>query len=161
MGPKLSRHAAQEFGPGKTDVIFCPEGDEVYYYKSWRHDLSDYPHLKETKPLYFKLCPFHQMKKNRQWEGEVRISGVPEKYQTRVLQTAENVSREAYHRDPMHRILNIKENKKEIIIYASENQLAQKIAKKVSESFKNNFSKPKISRGRDSDAVLIIMEWSK
>ena len=160
-GIKLSRHAEQEFGPGKTDIIFCPEGDEVYYYKSWHHDLRDYPYLKETKPVYFKLCPFHQMKKNRQWEGEVRISDVPEKYRERVLQTAENVSREAYRRDPMDRILNIKQSKKEITIYTSENQLAQKIARKITASFKNNFTKPKISRAAGSDAVLIVMGWGK
>lgn len=160
-GLKLSRHAEAEFGPGRTDIIFCPEGPEVYYYKSWHHNLLRYPYLKETKPVYFKLCPFHQMKKNRQWEGEVRISDVPEKYRAQVLQTAENVSREAYRRDPMHRILNIKSAKKEIIIYTSENQLAQKIARKISESFKNNFSRPKISRGRGSDAVLIVMGWGE
>lgn len=148
-----------EFGPGKTDIIFCPEGDEVYYYKSWRHSLHNYPYLKETKPLYFKLCPYHLMKKNRQWEGEVKIAGVPEKYRARVLKTAENVSSEAYRRDPMHRILDIKNTKKEIIIYTSENQLAQKIARKISQSFKNNFSKPKISRAKESDSVLIIAQW--
>lgn len=170
-GSIISRHEVEEFGPGKIDIIFCPEGDEVYYYKSWHHNLRRYPHLKETKPLRFQLCPYHQMKKNRQWEGEVRIYSVPEKYRERVLKTAENVSREAYRRDPMHRILNIKENKKEITIYTSENQLAQRMAKKIFESFKNHFfrqrrtnlrlAKPKISRGQGSDAVLITMEWIK
>ncbi len=169
MGPKLSRHAEAEFGPGKTDIIFCPEGPEVYYYKSWHHNLRDYPYLKETKPVYFKLCTFHQMKKNRQWEGEIRISGVPEKYSAQVLQTAENVSQEAYRRDPMDRILSIKQTKKEITIYTSENQLAQKITRKIVASFKNKFfrpgrtslglAKPKISRARESDAVLIVMGW--
>lgn len=159
MGPKLPRHAEAEFGPGKTDIIFCPEGPEVYYYKSWHHNLLRYPYLKETKPIHFKLCPFHQMKKNRQWEGEIRISGVPDKERNQVLQTAENVSREAYRRDPMDRILNIKTTKTEIIIYTSENQLAQKITRKIIASFKNKFSKPKISRARDSDAVLIVMGW--
>ena len=161
MGSKLSRHAEAEFGPGRTDIIFCPEGDEVCYYKSWHHNLRRYPYLKETKPIHFKLCPFHQMKKNKQWEGEIRISGVPDKEQGRVLQTAENVSREAYRRDPMDRILNIKTSAKEIIIYTSENQLAQKIARKITASFKNKFSKPKISRARESDAVLIVMGWAK
>ena len=161
MGLKLSRHAEAEFGPGKTDIIFCPEGDEVYYYKSWHHNLRRYPYLKETKPIHFKLCPFHQMKKNRQWEGEIRISGAPDKEQDRILRTAEGVSDEAYRRDPMDRILNMKISKTEIIIYTSENQLAQKITRKVAASFKNHFSKPKISRAKGSDAVLIAMGWEK
>ncbi len=159
MGPIISRHEAQEFGPGKIDVIFCPEGDEVYYFKSWHHNLGNYHYLKETKPLRFKLCPFHQMKKNRQWEGEIRISNPPEKYKSQIVSTAEGVSREAYRRDPMHRILDMKTAKDEIKIYVSENQLAQKISKKILHSFKNRFSKPKIHKAKGGDPVLITMEW--
>lgn len=159
MGPILSRHEVEEFGPGKVDIIFCPEGDEVYYYKSWHHNLGNYHYLKETKPLRFKLCPFHEMKKNRQWEGEIRISDLPEKYKSQIVGTAQGVSREAYRRDPMHRILDIKASKNEIIIYVSENQLAQKISRKIFQSLKNHFSKPKIHKGRNADPVLITMEW--
>lgn len=149
----------EEFGPGKTDIILCPEGSEVYYYKSWHHNLRNYPHLSETKPLRFKLCPYHLMKQNRQWEGEVRISGVPEKYRGQVLKTAEGVSDEAYRRDPMHRILSVKSAKKEIFIYTSENQLALRIVKKIFSSLKNRFAKPKIHKAKGSDPVLITMEW--
>ena len=158
-GPKLSRQEADEFGPGKTDIIFCPEGSEVYYYKSWHHNLRRYPYLKETKPVRFKLCPYHQMKKNRQWEGEVRVAGVPEKYRGQILKTAEGVSGEAYRRDPMHRILNIKNTNKELVIYTSENQLASRIAKRVSESVKNHFFKPETHKAKGGDPVLITMEW--
>ena len=158
-GPKLSRHDAEEFGPGKLDILFCSEGDEVYYRKSWHHNLRRYPYLKETKPVRFKLCPYHQMKKNRQWEGEVRVAGVPEKYREQILKTAEGVSGEAYRRDPMHRILNIKNTNKELVIYTSENQLASRIAKRVSESVKNHFFKPETHKDKGGDPVLITMEW--
>jgi hypothetical protein len=159
MGPILSRHEVEEFGPGKVDIIFCPEGEEVYYYKSWHHGLADYPYLKENKPVRFKLCPFHEMKKNHQWEGEIRVLGLPEKYQPQIVSTAEGLSREAYRRDPMHRILDIKTSENEIKIYVSENQLTQKISKKIFQSLKNHFSKPKIHKGRGADPVLITMEW--
>ncbi|MBI1956950.1 MAG: hypothetical protein HYS44_00620 [Candidatus Niyogibacteria bacterium] len=157
-GPKLSRHAMEEFGPGKTDVILCPEGDAVYYYKSWHHDLEKYRELRETKAVTFKLCPFHEMKKNRQWEGEVNIFGVPEEFRAELLQGAKNLSNEAQRRDPMHRILDIKTTKDAISIFTSENQLAQQIAKRIRETHKHHIEE-KIHRAKESDAVLITMKW--
>lgn len=94
-GFKLSRHDVEEFGPGKIDIIFCREGDAVYYYKSWHHNLRRYKYLSESKDIRFKLCPYHEMKKNRQWEGEIRIGGVPSKFKSSIKKTAEGISREA------------------------------------------------------------------
>lgn len=159
-GFKLSHHDSEEFDSGKIDIMFCPEGDAVYYYKSWHHNLRKYQHLSENKNVQFKLCPFHLMKKNRQWEGEVRVIGVPIKFRAEVKKAARNMSDEAYRRDPMHRILNIKETRKEFIIFTSENQLARHIAKKIAQSHKNHFSK-RIHKGKSSDPVLIIMEWKE
>lgn len=160
-GLKLSRHEAEEFGPGKTDIILCPEGDAVYYFKSWHHSLRRYRYLSEDKDIRFELCLFHQMKKNRQWEGEVRITGIPPRFKTDIKKTAEGRSQEAYRRDPMHRILDIKEGKEGLRIFTSENQLARRIAKKIASSLKKHISRPKIHKGKGSDPVLITMEWKE
>ena len=141
--------------------MFCPEGDTVYYYKSWHHNLLRYKHLSESKDVRFKLCPYHEMKKNRQWEGEIRIAGVPVKLLGEIKKAAEKMSEEAYRRDPMHRILDTKETKKELKIFTSENQLARHIAKKIFASFKKHFPKPKIHKAKGADPVLITMEWQE
>lgn len=160
-GFKLSRHDVEEFGSGKTDIMFCSEGDTVYYYKSWHHNLRRYRYLSENKAVRFILCPYHEMKKNRQWEGEVRVAGVPAKFVGEIKKAAEKMSEEAYRRDPMHRILDMKETKKELQIFTSQNQLARHIAKKIFASLKKHFSKPKIHKAKGADPVLITMEWQE
>lgn len=156
--PKIARHEIEEFGPGKKDIIFCPKGDAIYYYKSWHHNLEDYQFLKENKNLRFALCPFHQMEKNKTWEGEVRIINGNEEKLNQVLALAKNFAHRAYLKDPMHRILKIKKGKNTLSIFVSENQLAERMAKKINESFKNLFSKPKIHRGKGEDPFLIVLE---
>ena len=157
--PAFSRAEAEEFGPGKTDIILCQKGDAVYYYKSWHHDLEHYRELSEDKALTFKLCPFHEMKKKRQWEGEVRIMGVPTALRREMILAAENLSDEARRRDPMHGILDIKSKKDSIQIFTSENQLANRIARRIENSHKRHLAR-RIHHGRESDAVLITLEWS-
>lgn len=158
---KISRHEVEEFGPGKKDLIFCPKGDAIYYYKSWHHNLKDYKFLKENKNVRFALCPFHQMEKNRVWEGEIRIKNLSEEKLGQVLALAKNFAHRAYLKDPMHRIIKIKKEKDNLYIFISENQLTERLAKKISESFKNLFLKPKIHRGKDSDPFLITLEVLK
>ena len=36
-GEQKSRHAMEEFGPGKSGFIFCLHGEAVYFKKSWHH----------------------------------------------------------------------------------------------------------------------------
>ncbi|MBI2038847.1 MAG: hypothetical protein HYT22_00995 [Candidatus Niyogibacteria bacterium] len=156
--PSLSRRAQEEFGPGKTDIILCPEGDAVYYYKSWHHDLERYRELSETKAVTFTLCPFHEMKKNRQWEGEVRLVGVPATELREILASAQHISDEARRRDPMHGILDIKTEKNMVSIYTSENQLSGRIAKRIGESHKHHLAR-RFHHGKESDVFLITLEW--
>lgn len=153
-----SRTDAEEFGPGKAGVVFCSEGDAAYYDKSWHHDLEKYRALSEEKAVAFKLCPFHIMKKNRQWEGEVRLMGIPEDAKSDMLRAAENISSEARRRDPMHGILDIATKNTTTSIYTSENQLAQRIAKRIQESHKHHVAHT-IHRAAGSDAVLITLSW--
>ena len=154
-----SRRELEEFGPGKSGIILCSEGDAAYYQKAWHHDLEKYRELSEEKSVTFKLCPFHELKKSRRWEGEVRLIDIPEEFRSDILRAAENVSNEARRRDPMHGILDIQKRRNAISIYTSENQLAQKIAKRIRASHKHHILEA-IHRGKDSDAVLVLLEWN-
>lgn len=155
---KISRREFEEFGPGKKEIIFCPKGDAVYYHKSWHHAFENYKHAKETKRVQFALCPFHQMEHNRVWEGEVRISGLRKEKIAEVLSLAKNFSHRAYLKDPMHRIIKIRQDKNSLSIFTSENQLAERLAKKIHETFKNLFSRPILHRAKGGDPFLITIE---
>lgn len=158
---KISRQEFEEYGPGKKEIIFCPKGDAVYYHKSWHHAFENYKHAKETKEVRFALCPFHRMENNRVWEGEIRISDLKKEKIAEVLSLAKNFSHRAYLKDPMHRIISIRQDKNSLSIFTSENQLAERLAKKIHETFKNLFSRPVIHRAKGGDPFLITIETSK
>ena len=160
-GHKRSRFELEEFGPGKGAITMCQMCNAVYYQKSWHHNLEDYKELSSKKNISFELCPACAMWKRHVWEGEIRISGaIPTDKKKQMKNTILSIADEAYKRDPMHRIFDIKEKGKEIIVYSSENQLANRIAHKLADSFKTHFSKPVFHHGkRSGDLFLLTMEW--
>jgi NMD protein affecting ribosome stability and mRNA decay len=137
----------QEFGPGKRDVLVCPECNAVYFYKSWHHRLEDYPHLKENKDVRFKLCPACIMIKNGKFEGEVIIENLDGKNITDLINTIKNMGDSAIKRDNQDRIIKIKEKENKIRVITTENQLAQKIANKIKKTFNFKNLEIKYSKG--------------
>jgi NMD protein affecting ribosome stability and mRNA decay len=156
---KGERREREEF-PSKTEIVFCEKGDAVYYHKAWRHHFEDYRHLKENKSVKFALCPYHKMEKEGVYEGEIRIAKIPAEKFGEVAAAANAFGRRAYRRDPMHRIMKIKTENGWLKIYTSENQLAERLAKKLFEIFKKRFTKPKIHKGKREDPFIVTMEWS-
>ena len=160
MGEKKSRHAAQEFGSGMVEFTVCPEGGEVYYHKSWHHALEDFKHLSGKKKFVFKLCPFHLMVKNKQYEGELIIEGVPAKYRQELVRLIENSGERGRRIDPMDRIIKMESRGDRIRAELSENQLAQKIANKIRDRFKNTTREVRRGGG-ESDVVHIKISFSE
>jgi len=134
--PKPKKEEA-EFGPGKKDIIICPECGCVYYFKSWHHRLEDYPHLKEDKNVNFSLCPACQMIKEGKFEGEILIENCPKEIEKELIALVKNMGEKAFEKDPQDRVISIKKLKKgKIQVLTTENVLAIKIAKKIKETFK-------------------------
>lgn len=155
---KVSRREFEEFGPGQNEIIFCPKGDAVYYHKGWHHSFENFKHLKESKAVRFALCPFHWMEQSRVWEGEIKIRNAAQEKIGEILTLARNFGHRAFLKDPMNRILKISQDKDSLSIYLSENQLAERMAKKIYETFKRHLTKPKIHKAKEKDAFLITME---
>ena len=159
--PKESRRETEEFGPGKTDIVFCSECGIVYYDKSWHHNLRNKKNIERAKRVSFELCPACQMAKHNQYEGEIRISGAPIAGKKEIIRLAEALGQKARERDPLDRILKIKSSGADIFVYVSENQMAQRLAKKIHEVYKKNFSKPVIHKGKGGDVFTITMNFQK
>ncbi len=154
--PKPKKEEESEMGPGKADIVMCPEGNEVYYYKSWHHNMQNYRELDTEKRVKFELCPVHQMKKDDTFEGLVTIENIPSREQEEIVNLVENVEDRAYKRDPMDRILSMQESEGRLEIKTSENQLAVSIGKQVQRAHKNSEMKIKFS---DSESVARIKVW--
>ena len=168
MGEWRSRRATEEFGPGRAEYIICPEGGEAYFHKSWHHSLADFSarggsafggkHISENKKISFKLCPFHQMVKNKQHEGEIIVENAPEKDRRELIRLIERSGEHGFRRDPMDRIIKIERKGNAIRVETSENQLAQKIANKIRDRFKNTTRMVKRGGG-ESDVVRIKINF--
>lgn len=154
MGEKKSRHASEEFGPGKSEFTVCPEGGEVYSRKHWYHSFDTIGGITEKKKIAFRLCPFHLMVKNKQYEGELIIEGIPVKYRRELIRLIEKSGERGYRADPMDRIIKMEAKKETIRVELSENQLAQKIANKIRDRFKKTTRE--VHRGKGTSDVVSI-----
>ena len=146
-----------EFGVGMSEYIFCPKGEAVYYKKSWHH-ASDFfikmPDTKEDKNVVFKLCPAHEMEKNKQYEGEVMMRDIPAHIKGELTRLIENMGERAMRIDVLDRIFAMKWTGDNLRVITSENQLAQKIGRKIKETFKKHIAEH-IVRPKGGDRYLL------
>jgi len=135
-----SRKEDQEFGPGQTDLMLCSQCRAVYYYKSWHHRLENYQKLSEDKRIKFTLCPACQMIKDKKYEGLVSLKEVSQDKKEEILKLVKNVGERAYQRDPIDRIIEIRDRNRDrdIEILTTENQLAVSIGKQIKRAFKGH-----------------------
>jgi hypothetical protein len=161
MRPKVSKKESEEFGPGKTDIIFCGECGIVYFNKSWHHNLRNYKFLNEEKRVGFRLCPACQMQKDRRYEGEIRVASVAKSDAQSLEEFVRALSRKAYEIDPLTRILKVALKGNVFSIFTSDNQFTQRLAKKMKETHKKLFTAPEIHKGKDGDFFIIMMQYLK
>ena len=106
------RKEEQELGPGKINILMCRECEVVYYYKSWHHRLEDYKELSEDKRIKFVLCPACQMIRDKKYEGQLILKNLAQDKKKEILRLVKNIGERAFQRDPLDRIISIKNKSK-------------------------------------------------
>lgn len=152
-----SQHEVEEF-KSKKGLIICPEGGEVYYRKRWHHGLNNLPVATRDWPVKHALCPAHQMIKNKQYEGRVTVKNLPVQYSEKLEKLVEGFSRRAYDRDPMDRLIEMKKVGSDWIITTTENEMANKLARKIKDSFNKIKSRTKFA-AEPSDVAEVVMDF--
>lgn len=92
--------------------------------------------LREDTKVSFAFCPACQTIKDKQFEGEINIADVPEKFREDLTNLIRAFTQRAYEKDPMDRLIEIKKTRSGLRVTTTENQLAVKLAKKIRDSFK-------------------------
>ncbi len=164
ISPK-SAHAEAEFGGGKKGLLMCQNCGAVYYKKHWHHGLESLNKKEETAfskdtPVKFVSCPACMMIKNNQFEGRVAIKSVPEGVVQELQGLIENFGKRAYGKDSMDRLIGIKKKGDFWEVTLTENQSANKLAKKIKEVFKTVKQAEEFSP-EPSDVVYITIEFVK
>ena len=152
------RKEEQELGPGKINILMCRECEVVYYYKSWHHRLEDYKELSEDKRIKFVLCPACQMIKDKKYEGHVILKNPAQDKKKEILRLVKNIGERAFQRDPLDRIISIKNKSKDIEILTTENQLAISIGKQIKNAFKGSLE---IQWSHEESTARVIWNYEK
>lgn len=153
-----SQHEFEEFGGGKKGLVFCPDCRAAYYKKSWHHSEVDLKSAKENMQVTFVRCPACQMVKNHQYEGKIVIKNAPANLREELMNLIRGFGERAYHRDPMDRVIEAKKEGKDIVVTTTENQLANKLAKKIQSTYNNVKAKTSFMK-EPSDTALAIVEF--
>ena len=150
-----------EFGAGKKEYLICPKCSAAYYGKCWHHRLGEGKHFKheERKKLNFVLCPACKMIKEKKFEGSIEIKNIPAKIVGEIVNLVKNSAKIAFFKDPMDRVIEIRQNKNNLLITATENQLAKKIAKLIKRAFKNYARDCEIKMSDEEDIVRIKINF--
>ena len=125
----------------------------------------------------YKGCPADKMIKNHQFEGEIKISNIPSKIRTYLVNLIESFGEKAYKKNNQHRIISVKtvktrkhpslylkenENpykKSYLSVTTTENQMTLQLAKKIHRAFKK-IEKIKFSLSpQPSDVVYINIDF--
>ena len=72
---------------------------------------------------------------DKQYEGRIVIKGFPEKLEFDLLALIRGYCKRAYDRDPLDRLIEIKKEGAEFIVFTTENELAHKLSKKIKDAF--------------------------
>lgn len=131
-----AKHEKQEFPKGQAGLILCRICGAAYYKKSWHHSVENYKNLPEDMRVSFTVCPADQTILDHQFEGEIIIQNVPEKFRGDLMNLIHSFTQRAYQKDPMDRLIEIKNMREGSRVTTTENQLAVKLAKKIKDAFK-------------------------
>jgi len=138
-GKKFPR-AKADVGPfykAEYSLAVCKKCGALYYKKSWHHG-TDALFGGEKKKLRIQsvLCPADMMIQEKLFEGELIIENIPERLRQELIRLIHAYGERAYKRDCQHRVIAIeKRGKNAIRVTTTENQLANKLAKKIKSVF--------------------------
>jgi 6-pyruvoyl-tetrahydropterin synthase len=161
-----SQHEVEEFS-AKKGLVLCEDCGACYYKKHWHAGLEklnlpetmSLEKLKKEKLMRFVSCSACTMIKNKQYEGRVTIKNFPENQSEQLEKLAEGFGNRAYDRDPMDRVIEIKKlGNGNWQITTTENELANKLAHKIKDTFNKLKSEIKFAP-EPSDVAEITIKF--
>lgn len=153
-----ARNEEEEFGGGKKGLVICKKCSNAYFKKSWHHDLDGVKNFDKDLPIHFVLCPACQMIANHQYEGRITIKNVPEKIADELDNMIRHSCNQAYHNDPLDRLIEIKKDKDTWEVTTTENELASKLGKKIKQTFRAKKIKTQFL-AEPSDVAEVTIEF--
>jgi len=157
------RNEAQEFGHPRKNTGVCAWCGAVYRGKAWHHPDAVRRKLK-TRPqaAWLGVCGACEMIRNGLFEGQVVISDIPLSFSKELSGLIRAFVGRAYAKDCQHRMIALhKESDTTWVVTVTENQLANKLARKIRDVFKHVDVRVSYSRqGDDVERVRVHFQPS-
>lgn len=127
-----------EYTVDSKGIEECPICKNVYYLKRWMSSIDE---VKEKNPEAtverVVMCPACTMARENLFEGEIVIENIPETVTEDLHGLIKNFSTYAIEADPQDRIITVEDSSTTMRITTTENQLAERLSKKIKSAMKN------------------------
>lgn len=137
--PLRNREAKNEaYWREHKGIVACPRCKNLHTKKRWYASEDTLKHALKTSTIVIaekKICPACTMIKNHTFEGELFIEGFPTDMKKDLKNLINNFGKRATAIDPQDRIIAIETTRKGYRVTTTENQLANKLAKKIRDAF--------------------------
>jgi hypothetical protein len=110
----------------------------MHFKKRWYASEEDLIAQVKNPPLppnENKMCQACRMIKERTFEGELFIEEVPDRHRDTLLRVIKNFGDRATQKDPQHRLIDVEDMANRYRVTTTENQMANKLAKKIKAVF--------------------------
>lgn len=131
------RRQPEAFGGAKKGVVICETCNIFYYKKSWHHDGDTFIAARANKdiPVSFAVCPACKLIKSKQCLGKITVKNIPAAQKTDLLNLIKGYGERAFDRDPLERLISSVVSGSSVTVKTTNNQLAQRLGKKIKETF--------------------------
>lgn len=119
-------------------IIQCPRCKNIHTKKRWYGSEEAVARTTKTTKVTItekKTCPACTMIKNNTFEGELFIEGFPAVLTSELEHLIKNFGDRATKTDPQDRVITVEKTRKGYRVTTTENQLANKLAKKIRDAF--------------------------
>ncbi len=147
LPPRNNNEKGSGKGKAPKGIIICTDCSHVFYRKRWISP-EKMKGMHASISMKEGICPSCKMAKQHLFEGEVVVENVPASYTTELYNLVMSYARKAMDRDSQHRVLDIIQGKV-FRITTSENQLALKLAQKISEVFRGLIEMAPLQHSRE------------
>jgi len=142
---------------GYKEPTVCPKCGLVFHEKKWVKNQELSSELKFRKDIHYELCPACKKIGEHYPMGVVRLSGVFWKaHRTLIENLIRSEEARGLEKNPLERIMNIKEEVDELVIETTSESLASRIGKVLRRAYKGSL-KYEFSKGKK----LVRIKWSR
>ena len=141
---------------GYKEVTVCRKCNAHYFNKRWYIDEAELRNVTQDDVSATVVCPACLRIQDNNPEGVVVLSGqYLLEHEDEILNIIKNTEREARMKNPLARIMEIRQEKDELTILTTNDKLAQKLGRNVYKSHKGELH---YNWGREQDRIRVKWE---